>query len=281
MQKQFLLGDSWVYFKVYASSYTLMELVPNIIYKLANKLTTKKLIYKYFFVKYNDSNGQHVRMRLQQTSQNNIGAIIELINLYFSKYIRSGLITNLSYDIYSRELDRYTVSYIEEFEFISFISSKLILSQVVKKDNDNYLKIICTSVKIMDEFLNYLDFSTIDKYNIYESYYKQYEQEFNISHKIKSQLSDKYKKYGNEFEMILNSGLQYIGTLNYSHRNSLIEILRRISISYKEAKQNIYPILLSIIHLHYNRTFVNHPRENELVLYFILSRVYKTQTFKK
>lgn len=96
----------WCYFNVYSSTTSQNEILKRLRPEL-EKVVTEGSADKYFFVRYRDSIGPHLRLRLRGGSQNTLGAVLSQLNLTFSELQDSRLVQSITVQPYVREVSRY------------------------------------------------------------------------------------------------------------------------------------------------------------------------------
>lgn len=265
MKRRFTLGDEWLYIKLYAGITIQERLLSGELYDLTLMLYEKKIIDKFFFVRYADEQGDHLRLRFHLIELTAIGYLVKQLNESLGKYIESRLIYKLSTDSYHREIERYGADYIIDAESIFSQNSMKImygLREMIRNEREDDRLI--WGAKIMDRILTDLGLSFAQKHLIYERYYKLYESEFNINTFQKQKLSLKHRMYNRRIEEAICADTDEQSSLPLG-----------ISTHFQSET-----ILMSIIHMHYNRLSKSQPRKCELVIYFILSKVYKTLDIK-
>jgi thiopeptide-type bacteriocin biosynthesis protein len=84
VQRKFITGEEWLYLKIYAGLGFQDKLLLNEIPDIAEGLYTDKIIDKFFFVRYTDRDGPHLRLRFHILDTSATFTIIKLIQSKFS-----------------------------------------------------------------------------------------------------------------------------------------------------------------------------------------------------
>ena len=129
IKRNFFPGEKWVYYKVYCGK----EVADNVLLQCVKPLVTllfeKKLINKWFFIRYADPDN-HLRIRFHLNETKNIGSVI----LEFQKHIASFIETKQVWDVqlgtYKRELERYGANTIADAETFFYRDSEIVLDLI-------------------------------------------------------------------------------------------------------------------------------------------------------
>lgn len=275
IKRKFIPGDEWLYIKLYASYYFLNKILVNEISEAVEKFYDQKLIFKFFFVRYSDIAGPHLRLRFK-IDVKQLSEILMILNSSLSPFIENRLIQTYSIETYNREIEKYSEGLIEHVESIFSYNSTLIIQALIKTEEDttsnNYIIYSC---KILDDFLNQFNLNASEKHEICEQYYSAYAEEFEVGRTIKEQLAKKYKTLQTEvIKGLKNEGIKINNLkLKIDSKNAVEQIVKFHT---GTSRAKFFNFLIKLIHMHFNRVFISKPRENELVIYFILSKAYKT-----
>ncbi|WP_449401455.1 thiopeptide-type bacteriocin biosynthesis protein [Chryseobacterium wanjuense] len=235
----------------------------------------KKYIKKWFFIRYNDLKS-HIRVRFELTDADHYNIVLHQINQSLEKYITSGEISNLVFDTYNREIERYGEQTIEEAEFLFYKNSRLVLQEHLDFDDEE--KII-VSVFYIDQILNRLGLSIDEKLSWVEYSNIGFKKEFNADKKLNSQLDKKYREFKIKYLDFLHSeDYQYFREIIINEIMDSEEILE--SIIEKTEKQSLQRFFESIFHMNINRIFISNQRVFEMIIYDYLFRYYKSVRFQ-
>ncbi|WP_025146319.1 thiopeptide-type bacteriocin biosynthesis protein [Pedobacter jeongneungensis] len=276
MKRKFLFGDEWIYIKIYGNLTVLDRLLTTDLYDLVKEYYEVKIIYNFFFVRYNDKNGYHLRLRFQ-VEQNRISNFIVLLNTKLTNHLNNRLISNVSTEVYTREVERYGIENITHVESIFGYNSILIIHALKtlkekEKEDDRWV----FGCKIIDDLLNSFQMTTNQKHLLFEEYFKYYEKEFSVDSTLRNKISIKYKKLNDVvFKELNKDPIEYkLFSLKDKNQIAIDKILQNFSSI--DRKIDLVNLLKNITHMHFNRIFISKSRENELVIYYFLSKIYKT-----
>lgn len=94
-KRTFILGEEWLYYKIYCGSYSADAVLIESILPIAKELQKRKLIDHWFFIRYNDPKN-HLRVRFHLTNIDNLQEIIKLMLLYFGKLVEKDIVYDMA-----------------------------------------------------------------------------------------------------------------------------------------------------------------------------------------
>lgn len=284
VKRRFLLGEDWLYYKIYCGVRTADTILEELIAPLSQKLLEEQLISSWFFIRYGDPD-PHLRLRFKILNKRDLGIIIDEFNTLATPYLDENLIWNVQTDTYSRELERYGSNTMKIAEDIFFYDSEFVLDTLSRiKDEELYF---FYTLKSIDMFVDQFSFSPIEKLEFYKSNAQAYKTEFQVGKPIKLGLDKKYRTSNTLFHAIMNEV-----TLNDSHKPMLDAVRRKkeqmapfIKALLKHETQNtlevnLNELLVSYVHMTVNRTFRDQQRFYEMVGYDFLLR-YQNSKLKR
>lgn len=284
----FSIGDEWLFYKLYCGIKNSDKILTNVLNPLIEKLLHAHLIMKWFFIRYNDPDN-HIRLRIQVSNVKQIGEIILSINVALSDSLKDGLIHKISLDTYNRELDRYGTLTIGDVESIFFIDSvKAVELLNLPKKSINKSKWIF-AIKSIDDLLNSLSMTIIDKKNFTEKMFDSYFKEHNGNKTLQHQLNAKFRLNREEIESTMKeSGTseKHLDDIILLAKSKKIEIDKVISsVISDETKRddfinNLFVRISGIIHMMINRIFTDKQRTYEMAIYYMMFKFYKSESGK-
>jgi len=278
IQRTFIIGDTWSYFKLYTGFKTADKILTDLIYPLSQQLLQQKIIDKWFFIRYSDPKF-HLRIRFHTDDVSKTGIIINAFNKAIKQYVSNDLVWKVQTDTYNRELERYGAENIENSEFIFWHDSEMIckilyVNEVKQDENLRWL----LALKMIDVLLNSFHYTLKDKYNLLKKLHEDFSKEFNISTNAgKKQFADKYRTERNKIEEIINLDINSkLVVPVYEKQEQTKDVINRII----EQNEDKNTLLSSYIHMMLNRLFRTQQRKYELVLYDFLSIYYTSEIAK-
>jgi thiopeptide-type bacteriocin biosynthesis domain len=123
IKRFFPLGSEWVYLKIYCGVRYSEKLLNNEVKKIICILEREGILDKWFFIRYKDPEN-HIRLRIAGKCCTDSNAIVMTINDMLAPLLEQGLIAGLQFDVYKREIERYSRALMERSEdfFIGIVS---------------------------------------------------------------------------------------------------------------------------------------------------------------
>lgn len=279
-RRKFIFGDEWLYIKVYSGPQALELILFSDLRPILETLYSSNIITKFYFVRYYDEEGYHIRLRFKLLNNEFFPTVTQKLNRFLREYIEDRVIEKVSIETYNREIERYGSILIDDIETLFSVNSWEIITLLSEKtDFEEKLIIGC---KIIDALLNEFQISAHDKYRLYQDYYEDYLNEFGFSSVSLDELKKKYRTFGKRLHKIMIEDI-YLPEIPNTQLKDFDKKKYAINIIKSHYENDIsdtkYKTLLrDIIHMHNNRIFRVKHRENELVLYYILSNLYKSMS---
>lgn len=266
VQRVFYPGSKWLYIKIYTGIQTCDEIITNVLSPLSLLLMKKKIVSKWFFIRYSDC-GFHLRYRLLLCDEKFIYLVLEQINKKLKKYIDNHLINKIELSTYERELERYGAHLMEETETHFCDNSELIcalLQEKEKNDNENYRWM--SAFLLIDTFLSSFDLSIVEKQQIIQNLNDSFCREFGFNEYNSKQINALYRIRRNAISTLLDKTLK---------DEKFCSIYKLIDASKKAYNKNLNKT--SCMHMMLNRLFASQNRLHEMLIYNFLNRYYKSK----
>ena len=293
MKRTFIIGDEWLYFKVYTGFKTADTILTDTIFPLSQNFLQEKLIDHWFFIRYSDPQF-HLRIRFHITENKNIAPIIHHFNHAMQHYINHDLVWKIQTDTYQREIERYGAELIELSEQLFSLSSEMICKTIALdavKQDENLRWLL--GLKMIDTLLSDFEFSLQDKHKLLNTLQDNFGKEHGITTDFRRQFGQKYRTEKIRIEKILDNNSEqdeeYSALFrpileNSEASKSIIEALSSRKQKAESRKKILFleENLSSYIHMTLNRLFRTQQRTHELILYDYLFRYYNSiiQRFK-
>ncbi len=277
IQRNFPVGQKWLYFKIYCGVAFGDELIAKYLGPLAKKMKIQDNIQKWFYIRYLDP-GFHLRFRVEVNDSNDIGNIFEQINSCLSPALKDGWISDIKLESYSRELERYGFDNIEKSEEVFFRDSTesiTVINQLLNEDNKHQRWHYALAT--MDTYLERSQFTIEQKKDFTTSLVNSFGQEFSYREKsYRKQLIKSYRNLESEIANLLKDKATSISDQLYSDDSGQVleNILNGIRLSCSPDAYRSY--LASYIHMSMNRLFPSKARYQEFLIYFYLMKYYNS-----
>ena len=286
VQRDFILGDQWFYFKLYTGVKTADTLLLEVIQPLRQYLLENKLIDKWFFIRYSDPDF-HLRIRFSLQNRQALGIVISKLNELVKPYLENKLISSMQVDTYSRELERYGEKTIEYGETLFFYDCEMTLAllDIIEGDEGENFRwhFACMTV---DNLLTDFELTESEKLELMNNLQYGFGKEFGMNDQLKIQLDKKFRAERQTIRSFLLKENDFYNPFYQIIEQKSLNTSPIISKIIRLHKSNeLYPnrnsLLSSYIHMLLNRIFKSKQRLNEMVVYSLLSRFYKTEIARK
>ncbi len=282
VKKSFSMGEKWLYYKFYCGERAGEEILNKVISPLVAELEQKKIAEKWFFIRYYDAQGPHLRFRVLLKDLNLFTDCINTVKKFILPFEVNNVIWKTQTDTYLRELQRYGFDSIEATETLFYNDSLSTLEFVDMIEGDEGEKVRWLySLLSMDHFLNDFGFSFEKRMQLFNVAKTNFGKEFNRSGKLNKQINEYHATHEIEIENFLSR--------ENTHEDyfPIWEVLMRRSKANEEAvsfilnknqenalKVPLEDLILSYLHMICNRIFISKQRVHEMVVYDFMYKYY-------
>lgn len=281
VQRKFIVGDKWLYYKIYSGAKTSDYILINVVRPIVENLIENSIISKWFFIRYSDP-FHHVRIRLCLKDSKNIGFVIEMFAENLKILVEEELIHKIEIDTYNRELERYGYRTIKFSESLFFHESKMIVDFLSFQPNDEVRFLF--ALKAIDTHLNVCKYSLEDKAILLNQLKISFRNEFDKKNVLTKDLSNKFRTLRKKLERFLKEDFEdeeLKKILANKNKNAEIILLEILELHKKNMlEMPIDHLNSSYIHMLMNRMFKSKNRIYEMVGYDFLSRYYDSEIAK-
>lgn len=283
IQRRFIIGDEWLYFKIYSGPKTLESILVNELYEFISSLFESQLIDNFFFIRFTDPE-YHLRLRFRIPDISNLCKVIHGFNQKMKPFIDNRLVWKVCLDTYNRELERYGKETIQLVENLFFYDSIAVLN-FLKKTTENVDENIRWQwgIKFVDMLMSSFGMNLSEKSEFCKLTVTGFSEEFNLTKSLKIELDQKYRVESKKIKGILDSDAVEVGIVVDNliseyvvNASSLIKDILN-SEEYKGIEKRKFELLSSIIHMYLNRLFRTKQRLQEFVIYYLLQKYYSSR----
>lgn len=281
MKRSFCLGSEWIYYKIYTGVNTADYILTEKLNPIITSLIENKIITKWFFIRYNDPD-DHIRIRFNCESVDNVTDVINKLYPIFDELIESDVIWKLQSDTYQREMERYGEGTMVESESIFYYDSKMMLDYVALKPYfEKEETQLLFSFLAIDSFLNSFSLNISDKLLVLDNLQESFKKEFNVDKQLKKELDKNYRELSLEIKSFLTNKVddRYAEIFDVIHQKQ-----KEVDLLVPNIKSNIQiplnSFLISHIHMMVNRQYQSKQRTYECLIYDHLYRYYKMINYK-
>ena len=290
IKRAFILGDEWLYYKIYTGINISDDILTEIIKPTAKELLKKEIIDSWFFIRYSDSAGHHLRIRFHFTKNSSLLKIINYLSPHFDFYLKEGLIWGIQTDIYHREIKRYGINSMLLSEKIFYQHSDMLINLLsfFKGAEGEDLRWLFALVSI-DSFLEKFEFSIKDKIDFLENLNNRFRKELSVDqNKItRKQINDKYREekekinkiFEHKFFLTNDEFRKILDLYEYNVENIVSEIL--LLNNERKLNMTLTVFIESHLHMQLNRLFKSKNQLHEMMCYDFLLRYHKSVAARK
>jgi len=275
--------SKWIYFKIFCGVKTTDTILIDNLKPFIDDLIQKVLIDKWFFIRYSDPE-PHIRFRIHLINIKIYKEIVGKIEILLSDLIESDIVLKIEQDNYEEELDRYGENTMGLAETLFFNDSKYCMNVLSYLQSNSTVVRWHYALLTVDTYLNDFDYSIEQKVDFMKDLSMSFFNEHGANKTLRVQLDQKYRIHKADIEKLFNHSIhidddfKFISNLirERSIENKLIYFeLKKIE-SNNQIQVSIDSLLASYIHMALNRIFISKRRVNEMVIYDLLYRYYKS-----
>lgn len=279
--RKFRLGSEWLYVKLYCGVVTADKLLTEAILPLTEELVETGIIDQWFFIRYQDP-GNHLRIRFHGDGLFYQDVILKL-NEALEPYLEANLISKILFDTYIREIERYNPINMPHTESL-FHYDSIAVVQIVKRldelGNDKIRWLI--GLLGIDSLLNDCSFPLEKRKNLFKRLEVNFKEEFNSNNiDIKKAFAQKFRNHKQLIESALaenqtfeSEWSPFIAIFKERSRQWQADLNAIVTNCHASSSEDLETLLMSYIHMFFNRLFRSRQRMHELVVYDFLYQYY-------
>lgn len=285
IQRTFIPGDKWVYFKIYTGIRTADLIIKSKLYQVIKRMILNGSIQKFYFIRYYDPDF-HIRLRFLTYDNVLVGDVVDVIYNVLKPMLNKQWIWKIQLDTYQRELERYNPYLIENAESIFYVDSVCVIQiirQLEKNLDEKYRWMI--SLSLIDEFLSDFNFNITMKRDFMTFLSDVFKVEFGFDKFNSKQFNQKYKVDKSTVESILSNSdvdenFNKLKKWVSKRSTDMQPLIRNMRYMMKKKRLNVEDYLGSYIHMTLNRLFRADNRLYELIIYDYMRRYYTSQVVR-
>jgi lantibiotic biosynthesis protein len=280
-------GSEWLYAKLYTGSATADVILREVVREMVDAVMETRAADRWFFIRFGDPDW-HLRLRFHGAPQSLQQTVLPLIYEKTPPLMTRGQIWRLQLDTYERELERYGgAEGIELAEQLFHADSEAVLQLIESLEPgdtgaDERWRLTMYGIhRLFDDF----GFDLKARHSILKDTRDAFAKEFRVEKNLWSEFSDKFRKERNELQLLLDAapdsdhplapGIEILHQRSHKLASIVAELQSR---ERKGALSASIPRLMpSYIHMHANRLLRSAQRQQELVIYDLLTRLYESQ----
>jgi len=281
-QRTFAPGSEWVFAKLYSSPSTSDRLLSQTIGPVSERLLSKGLIDRWFFIRYSDPD-LHLRWRLRVAGKTRAATVQRHIERAVSTALSNGLVRRVVFDTYEREIERYGgdvgIEIAEQYFWADSRAIVQLLDPVKGIGANADLRWQC-AIAGVDAMLSDFGFDVHASLRLTQKLREVFGKEFRADAAFARQLAVKYRAARPDLERLLaseaDSSRLWLDAFAARSTRALDALTRLRAAENADALHVPIEVLAeSYVHMHLNRLFRAEQRAHELVIYDFLACVYE------
>ena len=284
-------GSEWLFAKLYTGTGTADRVLCEVVARLVRKLIDSGAVDRWFFIRYADPDW-HLRLRFHGIPEKLHTEVLPALQAATSPLLNDGRLWRIQLDTYEREVERYGgAEGIELAEQLFQADSEAVLQLISMLDQgdqglDPRWRL---TMRGLDALLTDFGFDLDSKCALFQQASRNLPEVERVDKSLRSELSEKFRKERKSLEELLDPACDAVNSLlpgldilrQRSERIAPIvaelnacEQAGRLLVSVKD-------FALSCAHMYANRLLRSAHREQELVIYEFLSRLYKSKAARE
>ena len=284
IKRSFAPGSEWLYAKLYCGPATADHILVEDLRLLVDAVLASGAADNWFFIRYTDPD-HHLRLRLHGDPARLAAEVLPALSARLDPLVTDGRIGRWQLDTYVREVERYGGAVgIALAESLFGIDSAAVLDILASTDGDEGLvwrwKLAVCGVDLL---LDALGFSPGRKCEWIRSRRDAFAREFAVDHRVRQQLGDKFRAERHGLLELLelahsDAAADYPALAALQRRTLILRPLAdELSTAADRLSVSVDDLAASYAHMHLNRLLRSSRRAQEMVIYDLLDRIYRSQ----
>lgn len=270
--REFPPGSEWVYLKIYASPQSIGHMLADTLVPwIAGKGSR---IRQWFFVRFHDDHGSHLRLRFKAGLSDVEGIQSGLLSLVAGIRAR-GLVQKAYFDTYQRELERYQASLIAGVETVFYRGSEFIANRLASAEagsqEEELLWPVLHCYRLITVFYG-MEWGSVMALCSWAA--GAFFTEHGGEKKLKTSMDSRFRELRPELTRLLRQ----TGCASYSSAE-LDGALQSLSQDSLDSSPSVRQRLIAdMVHMQVNRIYPSEQRRHELFIWHCLVRLVMSQT---
>jgi thiopeptide-type bacteriocin biosynthesis protein len=287
--RRFPPGSEWLFVKLYTGTATADQVLRRIASVLTWALTSGGAD-QWFFLRYGDPDW-HLRLRIHGAPNRLLHETLPLLTRVTAPLLDTGELWRLQLDTYEREVERYGgATGIRLAERVFHADSDAVLAIVRDLTGDAGAELRWrVALRGVDLLFDDLGLTLEQKRDIAAAAQRGYGREFGVGGAFQQEVSRRYRGERAAVEALLDPErdppAELAASLRALHQRSaaLAWPARELRAAAKAGRLTVSlpELALSLAHLHVNRVLRSAQRAQELVIYEMLGRAYRSQAARR
>lgn len=288
--RRFPPGSEWLYTKLYTGTATADHVLRDVVSDITEEAVRSGAVDQWFFIRYGDPDW-HMRLRFHGLPERLHREVLPALHAALNPLLDDGRLWRFQVDTYEREVERYGGEEgITLAERLFHVDSEVVLEMLGMLEPgdagaDERWRLTLSGI---DRLLTDFGFDPKNKCAIMKQARERFGKEFRVEKYVVGQLSEKFRKERKSLEELLRAGIDdhplAPGLELFRGRSErLAPIVAELKSCEEEGRVSVplRELVLSYIHMHANRLLRSAQRQQELVIYDFLARIYESQAARE
>lgn len=286
VKRTFVPGSEWLYLKLYTGKSTADQLLRELVHPVIKEARELGSCNQWFFIRYGDP-FWHLRLRFQGSPDRLQTTLLPLISAAVEPFVAAGKVWRLQIDTYEREVERYGgTEGILLAENLFHADSEAVLTIIAGLSGNEGLEARrLLALRSVDRLLDDFGVELRDKVRLMEKLCDGFGGPL-ADRGSDNHFATTYRKMRADIERIIDGGHQMQAAFGrevaaLDRRSQELEPMRAKLKSYAEERQlsvSLRELISHFIHMHLNRMLRPAQRQEELLLYHLLARFYRSRS---
>jgi len=277
IQRRFIIGDRYVYYKIYTGHLMQNRLLQNEIFHLVADLYATGRITGFFFIRYTDHDGSHLRLRFLAADPSALPFIIVRLHDILKEYVNARMVFKVMLDTYTREIERYGSSNILDVEKLFFYNSLEVI-HLLREHAENSTVLWLSALQLINTFYDQLGYGWEEKHRVSRLFLDWAEKKISPGPASKEEIKKRYRENSPQIHQWITSP----GTKTAPPLSKDIpcqeECLQHIVARYPPNSVEKDLILASLLHMMFNRLFSANQNTIEMVCYAMMEKYCRSRS---
>jgi thiopeptide-type bacteriocin biosynthesis protein len=283
----FVPGSEWLDARLYTGKATADHVLGEVVEPLVRSATGSGAADSWFFIRYGDP-GWHLRVRLHGRPKPLCSKVLPELRDRIEPLLADGRLSGFQLATYEREVERYGgPEGIELAEQLFYHDSEAVLAilPLLERGDAGLDERWRLALRGMDLLLDDLGFDLEARHGLAQRAREQFMAEFRADASLKAQLGDKYRQERARLETLLDPAMDQDSPLRAGfailrrRSEQLAPVIHELQARERAGRLTVplRDLTWSFLHMHVNRLLRSSPRQQEMVLYDYLSRLYESR----
>lgn len=278
VQRTFLPGSEWLYVNVYVGEQTADEVLSVVVKPFIDEATAHGLLQHWFFIRYHDPT-PHLRLRFRCQPQDN-HTLLDRLTDGLKPWVSAGRVQRVQVDTYERELERYGARTIDVCEQLFWQDSEWNLRWITVRDEFSEDQQWWVACQRADQLLHAFGLSPDEKNSLMTGLQERFLAEHETNSDLRKQLNEQYRTWLAGLTLWPDNSVQAMAEVS-TDMHRLITRLQEVMAKYPSEGPSQSDLIVTLLHMLFNRFFTNGQRLSEGVVYHFLARRYASEKARK